>query len=73
MKNKNHIAPPRWADKLFRLLCPADLSEELHGDMQEQFELDVKRIGAQAAKRTYVRETLKFAKPYFLKKTISNH
>jgi putative ABC transport system permease protein len=68
MKNKNHIAPPRWAEKLFLLLCPADLSEELHGDMQEQFELDVKRIGAQAAKRTYVRETLKFAKPYFLKK-----
>jgi putative ABC transport system permease protein len=45
MKNENHIAPPQWADKLFKLLCPPELFEELQGDLQEQFELDIRRVG----------------------------
>jgi hypothetical protein len=70
MKNKNDSAPPRWADKLFKLLCPPDLFEELQGDLHEQFELDTKRVGAKAAQKIYIQETLKFTKPYFLKKRI---
>lgn len=68
MKNKNHMAPPLWADKLFKLLCPPELFEELQGDLQEQFELDVNRIGGHAAKNRYVIEVLRFLKPYFLKR-----
>ncbi|MCF0049233.1 ABC transporter permease [Dyadobacter sp. LJ53] len=70
MKNEKHISPPRWADKLFKILCPPELFEELQGDLHEQFELDVKRVGVKAAKSIYALETLKFAKPYFLKKRI---
>lgn len=72
MKKQNHIAPPRFADKLFRLLCPPEMFEELQGDMQEQFELDVSRAGKAAARRTYLFETVKFAKPYYLKKRIAS-
>jgi predicted permease len=68
MKNKNHIAPPLWADKLFALLCPPELLEELQGDLREQFEMDVNRVGETAAKNRYAMEVLKFLKPYFLKR-----
>lgn len=70
MKDNNQIAPPRWANNLFKLLCPHELFEELQGDLQQQFELDVKRVGVKAAERIYALETLKFAKPYFLKKRL---
>lgn len=72
MKNKNRIAPPLWADKLFKMLCPPELFEELQGDLQEQFELDVQRVGLASARKIYALETLKFAKPYFLKKRLQS-
>jgi putative ABC transport system permease protein len=68
MKNENHITTPHWADKLFRVLCPPELFEELQGDLQEQFELDVSRVGERAARKRYLAEVFKFSKPYFLKK-----
>lgn len=70
MRNQNHIAPPCWADRLFKLLCPPELFEELQGDMQEQFEMDLKRSGVSAARTTYALEALRFAKPYYFKKRL---
>ncbi|MCE7042699.1 ABC transporter permease [Dyadobacter sp. CY312] len=70
MKDHNQSGPPRWADKLFKLLCPPELFEELKGDLQEQFESDISRMGETAARRRYFAEVLKFSRPYFLKKRI---
>jgi putative ABC transport system permease protein len=72
MKKQNDIAPPCWADKLFKLLCPPEMFEELQGDMQEQFELDINRAGKAAARKTYIFEAVKFARPYYLKRRITS-
>lgn len=68
MKKQKKALPPRFAQRLFRLLCPSELFEELEGDMQEQFELDVNRVGEAAARKRYLLEAVKFAKPYYLKR-----
>lgn len=69
---RKSASPPAWADRFFRALCPPELFEELQGDLHEQFEMDVKRLGIGAAKRQYAAEVLKFIKPYVLKKRFFN-
>lgn len=70
-KKQKQAIPPRFAHRLLRLLCPTELFEELEGDMQEQFELDVNRAGEAAARKTYLLEAVKFAKPYYLKRRVA--
>jgi len=62
--------PPVWADRLFSMLCPAHLHEELSGDLYEQFIEDVAQAGEENARRRYVLEVLKFARPYFLRRKL---
>lgn len=70
---KGPVLPPAWADRLFRALCPTELFEELQGDLHEQFEMDVNRLGKAAAQRLYMVEVLKFIKPYFVRQRIFTH
>lgn len=62
--------PPGWADRLLRFVCPAGLQEELIGDLHEQFEQHVAALGEAAARRLYVRETLRFCRPYFISRQL---
>ncbi|GAB3494852.1 ABC transporter permease [Spirosoma knui] len=65
--------PPPWADRLLKRVLPADLLEELLGDLHEQFEQQVAEIGAAKARQLYVLEVVKFCRPYFLKRRAAYH
>ncbi|GAB3711467.1 ABC transporter permease [Spirosoma flavus] len=58
--------PPAWADRLLRFVCPADLQEELLGDLHEQFEQQVAQVGESKARRLYIQEVIRFCRPYFI-------
>jgi hypothetical protein len=57
---------PQWADRFLRLLCPADLQEELLGDLHEPFERQAHQLGASTARRLYAWEVIRFCRPYFI-------
>lgn len=51
---------PRWLLELLRWLCPADLIETIEGDIIEQFQNDVTRVGKSRARLRAVFHTLDF-------------
>ncbi|GAB4028002.1 FtsX-like permease family protein [Spirosoma gilvum] len=59
--------PPAWADRLLRFICPVELQEELLGDLHEQFEEQVARLGKSTARRRYIWEVIRFCRPYFIR------
>ncbi len=67
-KQRKNFAPPRWTDKLLLVFLPEDLAEELLGDMHEQFEMQMEKMGLAKAQCLYVWEVLKFCRPYYLKR-----
>ncbi len=68
MNQPHHASPPRWAAKLLKWLLPPHLSEELEGDLHEQFLLQAEALGERKARQLYVIEVLKFCRPYFLRR-----
>ncbi|WP_286755549.1 ABC transporter permease [Roseivirga sp. UBA838] len=67
MKNKNNI-PPRWADRFLEWYCKPQLLEDLQGDLYEHFERHLSSKGARKARWLYALNTLRFFKPYTVKK-----
>lgn len=65
------ISPPKWADRLLKAVLPHDLAEELQGDMHEQFEMQVEEIGLKKARLQYIKEVLRFCRPYYLKRRLA--
>ncbi|MBC8153037.1 MAG: ABC transporter permease [Bacteroidetes bacterium] len=65
--------PPTWADRLLKQVLPAYLLEELLGDLHEQFAQQVAEVGEVKAQRLYVREVLRFCRPYFLKRRVAQN
>jgi ABC-type antimicrobial peptide transport system permease subunit len=73
MKNMNpNPQPPKWAGRLLVAVCPPDLTEELLGDLYEQFMEEIAENGETKARRKYVIEVLKFVRPYFLTRKAKN-
>ncbi|MCK8496100.1 MULTISPECIES: ABC transporter permease [Spirosoma] len=62
--------PPAWADRLLRLICPAELQEELLGDLHEQFKEHVAQLGESTAQRRYIWEVIRFCRPYFISRQL---
>lgn len=62
--------PPAWADRLLTWFCPADLREELLGDLHEQFREQVAELGEPKARWFYVWEVVRFCRPYFIKRRV---
>jgi putative ABC transport system permease protein len=67
-----NLQPPKWPARLLRAVCPPELTEELLGDLHEQFLDEAAAGGEQQARRKYVIETLKFVRPYFLARKSNN-
>ncbi len=66
--------PPPLASSFLALYCPESLIEGIEGDLQEQFEFDVKEIGERAARRKYVWNVIKFFRPaIILRNKFRNH
>jgi putative ABC transport system permease protein len=63
--------PPRWATLLLRYFCAPHLLEEVQGDLQEEFDYQVQRVGARRARLDYIRNVLGFMKPFAIKRRSS--
>ncbi len=61
-------SPPRWATRLLQWYCAPHLIEEVHGDLQEEFDFQVKQVGATRARLDYIRNILGFIKPFVIKR-----
>ncbi|CCH52978.1 protein of unknown function DUF214 [Fibrisoma limi BUZ 3] len=64
--------PPRWADRLLSWLTPAELLEELQGDLQERFAQRVDQVGPRRARWGYGLEALKVIRPYYLRRRVAS-
>lgn len=58
--------PPKLASKFLEWYCPASLHEGIEGDLVEQFEEDVARIGIRKARVRFVLNVLRFFRPSIL-------
>lgn len=70
--NQSKATPPQWMDKVLEFFCASHLLEEVMGDLHERFHLRAKKVGASKARKYYLREVLSFARPYIIKRKISN-
>jgi putative ABC transport system permease protein len=60
--------PPRWATRLLHWYCAPHLMEEVQGDLQEEFDFQVKKVGVTRARLDYIRNVLGFIKPFAIKR-----
>ncbi len=61
-------SPPRWAKQLLQWYCAPHLLEEIEGDLQEEFDYQVKRIGVRKAKAGYIKNVFGFIKPFVIRR-----
>ena len=59
-RNRTGESPPRWADRLLAWFCTPQRLEEILGDLHEEFEYQVNRVGVQRARQLYVQEVMSF-------------
>src|SRR5438105_832478 len=64
----NHHHPPKLASKLFEWYCENASIEDLHGDMEELFYSDLKKMPAWKAKAKYWKHSLSLIFSYAIKK-----
>src|SRR5205085_7058251 len=67
LKTKN-TTPPHWATRLLQWYCAPHLLEEVQGDLQEEFEFQIKQVGSTRARLDYIRNVLGFIKPFAIKR-----
>ncbi|MBX2870447.1 MAG: ABC transporter permease [Saprospiraceae bacterium] len=60
---------PKWANRFLEWYCPAELLEEIQGDLYESFEINEATHGAKRAKQLFAWEVLRF----FNYSTLKNH
>ncbi|WP_421827392.1 ABC transporter permease [Larkinella sp.] len=57
------MKPPQLADQLLKFFCSAHRLEEIQGDLHEEFDFQVKRIGERRARWRYWWDVLGFVRP----------
>ncbi len=77
MKEKTHT-PPLFYTRLFRWFCKEDIYDELQGDLDEEFVLNIQEFGIHKARRLYKKEVIKMVRPSIIKSinaqyTSNNH
>lgn len=69
----SHPKPPKFSSFLFRWFCEQSIYDELQGDLEEEFYLNVKELGLKKAQKLYHKEVLKMLRPSVIKKTNSQN
>ncbi|MFN7119586.1 MAG: ABC transporter permease, partial [Saprospiraceae bacterium] len=67
MRPKHDIQPPRWGTRLLEWLCKEELLEEIEGDLYEEFQERVERLGERRARWLYNWQAISFLRPFALK------
>jgi putative ABC transport system permease protein len=57
---------PTWAEKLLRTICPAELYEQIEGDLIEIYNYEVKTVGGRKARRRLLWSVVRFCRPGIL-------
>lgn len=70
--NTNKPAPPRWANRLLHWYCAPHLLEEIEGDLQEEFDYQVKHYSITKARLDYIRSVIGFIKPFAIQRKSSS-
>lgn len=60
--------PPHRLNKLLERFCAPHLREEVMGDLQERYYINIQKAGETKAKRRYWREVLAYIRPYVFKR-----
>lgn len=68
--NKEGVRPPRWAIAFLNWFCPGFLFETIEGDLVEQFEIDLKEVGKNVARRRFVWNVIRFIRPSIILRNI---
>ncbi len=68
MKANEKINPPPCATKLLQWYCAPHRIEEVQGDLQEEFEYQLKTTGATHARLDYIKNVLGFIRPFAIKR-----
>jgi len=66
-KDQNHIHPPKFFKLLFKKICNESFHEELQGDLEEKYYLNVERLGQRKANSIYRKEVFKMIRPSVIK------
>jgi putative ABC transport system permease protein len=64
--------PPRWATRLLQWYCAPHVSEEIQGDLEEEFDYQVEKFGIKKARQDYIYNVLGFIKPFAIKRRSSS-
>ncbi|KYG76545.1 FtsX-like permease family protein [Roseivirga echinicomitans] len=62
------IIPPKLYTRLFKAFCKPALYQELQGDLEEEFNFNLKTLGEKKAKAIYRNEVLKMLRPSVIRK-----
>ncbi|KYG80703.1 ABC-type lipoprotein release transport system permease subunit [Roseivirga ehrenbergii] len=62
------IAPPKLYTRLFKAFCKPTLYQELQGDLEEEFNFNLKILGEKKAKAIYRKEVIKMIRPSVIRK-----
>ncbi|WP_421978196.1 FtsX-like permease family protein [Roseivirga seohaensis] len=62
------IVPPKLYTRLFKAFCKPALYQELQGDLEEEFNFNLKELGEKKAKAIYRKEVLKMLRPSVIRK-----
>lgn len=71
--NKNHITPPRLAEKLLLWFIKDELAEEVLGDLDEKFYNTLNQHSIGKAKRNYWYQVIQYMRPFAFKFLRSKH
>ncbi|MBX2915543.1 MAG: ABC transporter permease [Cyclobacteriaceae bacterium] len=62
------LKPPAWANKLLRMFLRDELAEEVQGDLEEKFYVDVKSKSVFRAKLNYWFQVFNYMRPFAFRK-----
>lgn len=65
--------PPRWAIRLLEWYCDPQLLEEVLGDLQEEFEYQLERVGEKKAQWEYVQNVFGFIRPFMARRNSKDY
>lgn len=73
MSQTPNISPPKFALKLLKWFLRGDLLEEVLGDLEEKFELEMETYSLSKAKRNYWYQVIQYIRPFAFKRSILKH
>ena len=70
---QKHRQPPRWASRLLTWICAPHLLEEIHGDLLEEYQYQLRKNGPRKAYWDYVFSVIGFIQPFAMRKKTADH